>query len=243
MRLLILGANSDIAYAIANQFAKEEGAELYLASRKNELLNKKVEDLKIRHAVQARALAFDAAAFESHAEFYHHLDPKPDIVVAAFGYFGDQAEAQNNFDEASQIIESNYTGAVSILEIVAADFEKRATGRIIGISSVAGDRGRQSNYNYGSAKSGLSTYLDGLRNRLAKSNVHVMTVKPGFVNTKMTADLDLPAAVTASTQQVAQDIYNAFLKSKNTLYTRWFWRWIMVVIRLIPEPAFKRMQL
>ena len=243
MNLLILGANSDIAYAIANQFAKQEKSDLYLASRNLELLDKKVEDLKIRHDVKVRAFEFDAGAYETHADFYHRLDPKPDVVVMAFGYLGDQAIAQENFNETRRIIDTNYTGAVSLLEVIAADFEKRGAGCIIGISSVAGDRGRQSNYIYGSAKGAFSTYLDGLRNRLNRSKVHVMTVKPGFVNTKMTADLNLPGLLTAATGQVAQDIYQAYLKSKNTLYTLWFWRWIMVIIRMIPEPIFKRMQL
>jgi short-subunit dehydrogenase len=243
MNLLILGANSDIAYAIANRFAKEKKADVVLASRNLELLHKKVRELKIRHGVDAHAIEFDTGAYASHASLYRQLDPKPDVVVAAFGYFGSQALAQKDFEEARRIIETNFTGAVSILEIVAADFQKRGSGTIIGISSVAGDRGRQSNYIYGAAKSAFSTYLDGLRNRLARHRVHVMTVKPGFVHTKMTAGMDLPGPITASAEQAAGDIYAGWLSSKNTLYTRWFWRWIMAIIRGIPEPLFKRMQL
>lgn len=243
MKLLILGANSDIAYAIANRFAEEKKADVVLASRNLELLHKKVRELKIRHGVDAGAIEFDTGAYDTHASFYHQLDPKPDVVVAAFGYFGSQALAQSDFEEARRIIETNFTGAVSILEIVAADFQKRGSGTIIGISSVAGDRGRQSNYIYGAAKSAFSTYLDGLRNRLARHRVHVMTVKPGFVRTKMTVGMDLPGPITASAEQAAGDIYTGWRTSKNTLYTRWFWRWIMAIIRAIPEPLFKRMQL
>ena len=244
MNLLIIGANSDIAHAIADRFAKEKQAGLTLASRDIELLEKKARDLNIRHGVDAQAVVFDAIAYDSHAAFVSGLNPKPDVVVAAFGYFGSQDKAQQDFNEARRIMDVNYTGAVSILEVVAQDFQRRGRkGVIIGISSVAGDRGRQSNYIYGSAKSAFSTYLDGLRNRLAKDHVHVITVKPGFVHTKMTANLNLPGLLTATPEQVAKDVYQAFLKSKNTLYTLWFWRWIMAIIRAIPEPLFKRMQL
>jgi short-subunit dehydrogenase len=130
-----------------------------------------------------------------------------------------------------------------MLEVIAADFEERGHGMIIGISSVAGERGRQSNYIYGSAKAGFNAYLSGLRNRLSKRGVHVMTVLPGFINTKMTASLDLPGLLTAQPEEVAEDIYKAFQKKKNFLYTKWFWRWIMLIIKYIPEPVFKRMGL
>jgi len=164
-------------------------------------------------------------------------------VVAAFGYLGDQDKAQSDFQEAQKIIQTNFTGAVSILEIVATDFEHRGRGFIIGMGSVAGERGRQSNYVYGAAKGALGTYLSGLRNRLCKRGVQVITVLPGFIDTKMTRGMGLPALLTATPQQVAADIFAAYRKSKNTIYTRWFWRWIMTVIKSIPEPIFKRLSL
>ena len=145
------------------------------------------------------------------------------------------------------MIDINFTGAVSILETIAKNFEARRKGFIIGISSGAGDRGRASNYIYGSAKSAFSTYLSGLRNRLSKSNVHVMTVKPGVVNTPMIKDeikeLKLPAILIAKPEDVAKDIYNAQIKGKDILYSRWFWKYIMMVIKCIPEPIFKRLSL
>lgn len=243
MHLLILGGNSDVAYAVALEFAARANADITLASRNMEILEKKARDIEIRHPVSARAMAFDAAAVGAHRSFYAALDPKPDGVVAAFGYLGDQAKAQSDFDEARQIIETNFTGAVSILEIVAADFERRGKGFIIGISSVAGLRGRQSNYFYGAAKGAFNIYLSGLRNRLSKRRVHVISVLPGFIDTKMTQGLGLPALLTATPAQVARDIYAAYLKSKNIIYTRWFWRWIMAVIQAIPESIFKRLSL
>lgn len=243
MNVLILGGNSDVAHAVARQFAEKANADVTLASRDMELLEKKAKDIEIRHDTTVRAVAFDATDVQGHAAFYDQLDPKPDVVVAAFGYLGDQLQAQRDGQEARRIIETNYTGAVSILEIVAADFEARANGVIIGIGSVAGLRGRQSNYLYGSAKGALGIYLSGLRNRLSKQGVHVITVLPGFIDTKMTAGMGLPGLLTAAPRQVAEDIFSAYQKSKNTIYTRWFWRWIMVIIRAIPETLFKRLSL
>ena len=132
---------------------------------------------------------------------------------------------------------------VSILSVIADDFEKRGSGCIAAISSVAGDRGRQSNYIYGSAKAGLTAYLSGLRNRLTSKGVHVMTVKPGFCRTKMTENLELPAALTASPEQVAHAVYRGMEKGRSTVYTLWMWRWIMLIIKHIPEPIFKKMKL
>lgn len=243
MNLLILGANSDVAYAVARQFAAGVKADLFLASRDVALLEKKARDLEIRHDITARALFFDADAPNTHQAFYEALDPKPDGVIVAFGYQGDQSRAQSDFAEAQRIIQTNFMGAVSILEIVAADFQRRGQGFIIGISSVAGERGRQSNYFYGAAKGALSIYLSGLRNRLSKHRVRVITVLPGFIRTKMTQSLPLPDLLTAAPEQAAADIYSAYCKSRDVVYTRWFWRWIMAVIKAIPEPLFKRLSL
>ena len=243
MNLLILGANSEIAYSLAKEFACIEHAAIDLASRDTDVLEKKAADMKIRFGVEAKALFFDALNPSSHQEFYDSLNPKPDGVILAFGYLGDQKLAQNHFDEAQRIIDINLTGAVSILEIIAADFERRGHGFVIGIASVAGERGRQSNYIYGAAKGGLAIYLSGLRNRLCKRNVRVMTVLPGFVKTKMTESLELPEMLTASPEHAAQDIFRAYQKEKDMVYTRWFWRWIMLIIRHIPERIFKKMSL
>lgn len=243
MNLLVLGANSDVAIAVVKRFAKDENVSACLASRDIELLDKKAKDMQIRHNVRSQAVAFDALDFASHRAFYENLSEKPDMVVLAFGYVGDQLEAQADFNEARRIVDSNFMGAASILEIVAADFEKRKSGTIIAISSVAGDRGRQSNYFYGSAKAALTSYLSGLRNRLCPSNVHVITVLPGYIHTKMTQDLQLPGLITATPEAVADDIYKAHQKSKNLIYTRWYWRWIMAIIKNIPETVFKRMKL
>ncbi len=241
MNVLILGANSDTAYAIAKTFAERERANLWLASRNMELLHKRVQDIKIRYGVNAEALFFDALDYTFHKEFYDSISPKPDGVVVAFGIMGDHIRAQNDFTLAKNIFETNLIGAVSILEIVSSDFEKRGRGFIIVMSSVAGERGRKSNYIYGAAKGGLTTYLSGLRHRLDKSNVQVITVLPGFIRTKMTEHMKLPPILTALPDEIAMDVYKAFRKGKSVIYTKWFWKWIMFTIKLIPESLFKKL--
>ena len=240
--VLILGATSDVAQALAYKFASAR-CNIMLAARDATRLTAVASDLQIRYGVEAQTVEFDALKYDSHAEFYRGLGPRPDVVICVFGYLGSQPTAQSEFDEAEKIINTNYTGAVSILNIVANDFEARREGTIIGISSVAGDRGRQSNYIYGSAKAALTAYLSGLRNRLARSNVHVVTVKPGFIRTKMTAGMPLPGPVTAQPGQVASDIFGAYQKGSNQVYTLWMWRFIMLIIRHIPESLFKRLKL
>lgn len=242
-RLLILGANSDVAHAVARKWADSRKTNIILASRDMDALDIKARDLRVRCDATVETVAFDALDTGSHQAFYQKLEPKPDGVILAFGYNGDQQKAQADFDEAGRIIDINFRGAVSILEIIAADFQARQSGFIIAIGSVAGLRGRQSNYIYGAAKGALAIYLSGLRNRLSKSNVRVMTVLPGFIDTKMTAGMDLPQLLTASPGQVAEDIYAAYTKARDGIYTRWFWRWIMLIIRSIPEPLFKRLSL
>jgi decaprenylphospho-beta-D-erythro-pentofuranosid-2-ulose 2-reductase len=243
MNLLILGANSDVAKEIAKKFAQYEHADIYLGSRQLDLLEKSCTDIKIRYEVEARYFPFDAIDYDSHVAFYEKLDPKPDGIVLAFGYLGDQQLAEQDFQEARKIIETNFLGAVSILEIIAADFARRNHGFIIALSSVAGERGRQSNYIYGAAKGALTIYLSGLRSRLYKKNVRVISVLPGMIRTKMTDHLDLPDKLLVEPEEIAQDIYNGFKKGKDVIYAKWYWKWIMAIIKMIPEKLFKMMQL
>jgi short-subunit dehydrogenase len=151
--------------------------------------------------------------------------------------------AFEDFDEALRMIQTNYSGAVSILNRVAGYYSRQKHGTIVGISSVAGERGRQSKLIYGSSKAAFSVYLDGLRNKMYKDQVHVVTVKPGFVFTKMTEGLKLPAPLTASPEEVADAVFKSVLNRKNTVYVKWMWRWIMLIIRNIPEFQFKKMNL
>lgn len=240
--LLILGAQSDIAKAIARKFASQ-GTNLYLAHLNRMEIEDFARDIEIRNNVKVITLAFDAVKFKTHSKFYNSLPVKPDGVITVFGYLGDNLTAIQNFEEAELIIDINYKGAVSIINVAAADFQSRESGFIAGISSVAGDRGRQSNFIYGSAKAGFTAYLSGLRNLLSRSGVHVLTVKPGFVNTQMTAGMDLPQKLVAEPDAVAEDIFKSWKKKKNVIYTKPVWRYIMLIIIHIPEFIFKKLSM
>ena len=240
--VLIIGAKSDIAKATAREYAKH-GYDLYLGARNVDELAEFAKDVITRTQRDVRLVELDILDYKSHQAFYDQLKEKPLGVISAVGYLGDQEKAQSDFSETKKIMDTNYTGVVSLFNIITNDFEKRRSGFMVGISSVAGDRGRKSNYIYGSAKAALTAYLSGLRNRLYDAQVHVLTVKPGFVNTKMTEEIELPEKLTAQPEEVAEDIYKAQQKGKNVLYTKWIWRWMMLIIRNIPEFQFKKMSI
>ncbi len=211
--VLILGAASDMAIAIAEKFASK-GYNIQLAARNVSRLTALQSDLAIKYSSRVSTHEFDALEFNTHKTFFEELTPKPDVTICVFGYLGENEKAAKNWSEASKIIHTNYTGAVSILNAAADYYVSQKSGTIVGISSVAGERGRQSNYLYGSAKAGFTTYLSGLRNSLFHSGVHVVTVQPGFVYTKMTEDLKLPPLLTAKPEEVAEGVYNAVEKKE-----------------------------
>lgn len=239
---LILGAKSDIGRALAHRFAKD-GFRLYLAGRRAEELEADAADLKVRQKAEASAHEFDALAYDTHEAFYAQFDPAPDVVISLVGSLPEQSDAEKDLPRLLRTLATNFNGCAHILSIAANAMEERKSGTIIGISSVAGDRGRASNYLYGSAKAGFTAFLDGLRNRMYAHGVHVVTVKPGFVYTKMTEGMDLPGPLTAKPEEVANDVFKSYRRKKNILYTKWFWRWIMWIIRNIPEWKFKKMKL
>ena len=243
--VLILGATSGIARAVGAEFASHN-YNLILAGRNPEELQVLATDLRLRYRVQAETLLFDILEFqkaESTLQSYlDRLGTELEGVILCIGYLGDQQIAQSDPEEARRILDSNYTGCVLALNVIANHFEKRKSGFICGISSVAGDRGRQSNYLYGSAKAGLSAYLQGLRNRLYHANVRVITVKPGFVDTRMTFGRPNLFLV-ASPQAVARGIFAAIRSGKDEVYLPWFWRFIMLVIRSVPEGIFKKLRM
>lgn len=240
--ILIIGAKSDIAKEVARVYAKN-GYNLYLAARESASLEELKQDIILRSGMEVHLMDFDITDFASHESFYGSLEEKPLGVIVVSGYMAEQKNAQKEWSETLQTINVNYTGAVSILNIIANDFEKERRGFIVGVSSVAGDRGRKANYIYGSSKAAFSAYLGGLRNRLYESGVQVLTVKPGFVHTKMTEHLDLSPKLTATPNEVAEDIFNAQQKGQNVLYTKPIWMVIMLIIKHIPEFLFKKMSI
>ena len=242
--VLILGATSGIASALTREFAAHK-FDLVLGGRDREELSARASDLSLRYGVRAGILSFDALDPQTHAStlrsFLSQAGNTLQGAVVCIGYLGDQTKGQSDWEEARRILETNFTGCVSALNILANHFESRRAGFICAISSVAGDRGRQSNYLYGAAKAGLSAYLQGLRNRLFPADVKVITVKPGFVDTRMTYGHS-GLFLVASPERVAKGIFRAIVKGKEVVYVPWFWRPMMLIVRSIPEAIFKRLR-
>lgn len=243
--VLIIGASSAIGRALARKWASA-GSDIILAGRDLDDINRTAADLRIRSGRRVEVASFDAMAFDTHEAFWRDCQTRAGGALAGViilhGQLPDQSAAQSDLATARQAIDVNFVSAVSVLTLAANDFERAQRGFICVFSSVAGDRGRQSNYVYGSAKAALSTYLGGLRNRLARSHVHVLTVKPGFVDTAMT--WGLPGLfLVAQPSCVADDVYSAVERGRSTIYTPWFWRYIMLIIKSVPEFIFKRMKM
>lgn len=240
--VLILGARSDIGTAIARAYAAE-GHAVQLAARNVDTLEPERNDIALRHGTDVTLHEFDALDYDSHDAFLDSLPTLPDIVVCAVGYMGEQAENEADMPAARLVMRSNFEGPANLLALLANRFETRGSGTLIGISSVAGDRGRATNYVYGSAKAGFTAFLSGLRNRLAKKGVHVMTVKPGFVATKMTEAMDLPEKLTADPDKLAHAVLRAAKSRRNTIYVKPVWWLVMLIIRNIPEAIFKKLSI
>jgi short-subunit dehydrogenase len=240
--VLIIAATSDIAKELARVYAKN-GYNLILTARNKDDLKLFENDLKIRFQNEVSVYQLDVRQTDTHKAFHDQVIKGVDGIIIAAGYLGDQKLAESNFAESQNIIETNFTGVVSLLNLFAESFAIVKSGFIVGISSVAGDRGRKKNYMYGAAKAAFSCYLSGLRNRLHYENIKVLTVKPGFVETKMTKDMNLPEKLTAQPKEIAQAIFKAQQKQKNNLYYPKKWKWIMLIIKHIPEFIFKKMDL
>lgn len=246
-RVLVLGATSSIARAAANAFAKR-GDTLLLAGRDAAELGRIASDIRIRYGRACECATFDATDIGSHRRFLDSVVARLgglDGVLLAFGLIG-TSEAMHDAAHTVRVINVNFTGAASILSLCADYFEVHKDDGsdrfIIGISSVAGERGRQSNYPYGAAKGGLSLFLQGLRNRLHRSGVCVITVKLGFVDTSMT--YGMPGLfLVARPDAVGEAIVKALESKADVAYLPWFWRYMMLIIRAIPERVFKRLNL
>lgn len=240
--VLILGARSEIGLAVARRFAKA-GHAIQLAARAPDSLEAQRADIALRADVPVTLHAFDVLDTGSFERFVADLPELPVVAVCVVGTMADQADNETDLASATRDLRSNFEGPALILGVLANRFADRGHGTLVGVSSVAGDRGRATNYVYGSAKAGFTAFLSGLRNRLAGQDVHVVTVKPGFVNTAMTAGLDLPARLTAEPEEVGEAIFAAVRARRNVVYVRPIWRVVMAVIRMIPEPIFKRLHL
>ncbi|HEX8544126.1 MAG TPA: SDR family oxidoreductase [Pseudomonas sp.] len=244
-RILIIGATSAIATACARLWASE-GSDFFLVARNAAKLEQTAADLKSRGAKVVTLHEMDATDFAAHPAMLEQCLMalgQIDVALIAHGTLPDQKLCERDVAVAMQEFANNGTSVIALLSLLANQFETQRCGSLAVISSVAGDRGRPSNYVYGAAKAAVSTFSEGLQARLFKVGVHVLTIKPGFVDTPMTQGLSLPAALLAQPGQVAQRIVAGIAHKSPTLYTPGFWALIMLVIRSIPQPVFKRLNL
>lgn len=243
-KILIIGATSAIAEACAKRFAAQ-GHSLYLLARNSTRLESLAQDLRVRGAAAVHCASFEACALDTHQALLDQVKTELnglDLVLIAHGTLSDQQVCEQSVELTLQELQTNALSVIALLTRLANHFEQQRHGSIAVISSVAGDRGRQSNYIYGTAKGALSIFLQGLRNRLHKSGVQVLTIKPGFVDTPMTAALP-KGPLWATPEKVALDIDKAIEKNKDVLYTPGFWMLIMLIIKSVPERLFKRLSL
>ncbi len=240
---IILGATSSMARAFARLKA-EEGARLLLAGRDMDEIKRLAGDLSFRGASEAVAIAFDARDPGTFGPLIERAEAGSGMISAAM-FVGSMPE-QDAIDADPSLVDGtiidSFTGPARFLQMLAPTMETRGGGTVVGVGSVAGDRGRIGNYVYGAAKAGFATYLSGLRNRLNRAGAHVVTVKPGFVDTAMTWGIEGMFLV-ASPEDIAKGINKAVEKKKNVLYTPFFWRYIMLIIRSIPEFLFKKLSI
>lgn len=243
--ILIIGGSSAIAAACAREWVKE-GANLFLAGRHATRLEAVAQDLRVRGAARVDTFTLDVNDYPQHKPMLDACRAalgRIDIVLLAHGTLSDQSECERDPEATVREISTNALSTIALLTLLAGVFEAQKSGSIAVISSVAGDRGRPSNYVYGTAKAAVTTFCEGLRARLFKSNVKVLTIKPGFVDTPMTAGLPLPGPLVATPERVAADIVRAVARGKDSLYTPWFWTGIMLIIRSLPGFVFKRISL
>lgn len=242
--VIVLGATSGIAQAIGRLLA-ERHCRLFLAARDPDKLASVAADLRVRGAEVAGTCHIDLGDTAMHAELlataWQQLG-SVDSAIIAYGILGDQKEAESSWDEAAAILNVNFISLASLVTHLANDFERQGFGQIVGIGSVAGDRGRRTNYIYGAAKAAVETLLEGVRHRLAPKGIEVLLVKPGFVDTPMTANLPR-SPLTASPKYVATKIVRAMESGKSTIYVPFFWRPIMWIIRSLPERIFNRLSI
>jgi decaprenylphospho-beta-D-erythro-pentofuranosid-2-ulose 2-reductase len=244
LNVLILGATSAIAQAVIRIYAAR-GARLYLVARNPEKLAAVASDARVRGAADVYAQTIDLDAVDSHEALLADVAsklPHLDAVLMAHGVLGKQEDAERDFAAALGVFHTNFLSPASLLTRIANDFERAGGGTIAVISSVAGDRGRKSNYVYGTAKGALATFLSGLRARLDRKGVHVLTIEPGFVSTPMTAHIE-QGALFATPEEIARGIVAAIDRRKDVIYLPWFWRPIMFIIRAVPEKIFKKLNI
>ena len=239
--ILIIGAKSDLARNIADIYASK-GYSLYLTGRDIKSLSKFSESLINEYGIEVKLIDLDLNQFNTHKAFLDEIATLPLGVICATGYYPNQLKAQTDNEEMLNTTTANFTGPASIINYLVEKMKKIRKGFIIGISSVSGERGRKKNYIYGSAKSGFTTFLSGLRNDLFDQNIHVMTVILGFIRDETEMNF-IKKTLSANPRDIAKSIVSNQMKSKDIVYLKWQWRYIMFIVRSIPEFIFKRINI
>ena len=241
--MIVLGSNSEVAQAFVEKVLSEgqRFEKIYLLTSNKENTEKFARHIDVKYVQNSEIIEFDLLKDNDYHRL-NHIDS--DLLFCASGYLGmNTADGLYNDINTTKIIDINYAKLVPVMNYFAQKFEAKRSGTIIGLSSVAGERGRQSNFIYGSAKAGFTAYLSGLRNYLYDKKVNVLSVIPGFMATKMTEGMPLNPKLTASPKQAANCIYKAYKNKKNVVYVLPIWWVIMMIIRNIPEFIFKRLKL
>jgi|TARA_B100000767_G_scaffold274244_1_gene306640 short-subunit dehydrogenase len=231
--LLVIGGNSDIGFSTAKIFASY-GYNVHLASRDMDQLNLKKKIIEKTFSVTCKISLLDLYDTESIEKFLKNNQINPKIILVAAGYM------ENPETFFKKIIKINYSNLLEIIEkLIVKDFHHKKLSTIIGISSIAGERGKKDNCIYSSAKAAFTLYLDGLRQRLYRKNINVLTIKPGYVDTKMVKNLNLPHYLISSPDKIGKIIFESYRKKRNIVYAPYFWKIILLVYKNIPEFVFK----
>ena len=241
--MIVIGSNSEVAQSFVEKVLSEgeRFAKIYLLSSDPTAAEKFAQHINVKYLQESEIINLDLTGEIDYKKLVH-VDAN--LLICAAGYLGkDTQEGLYDDRNTSKIVDINYSKLIHVINYFAEKMELRRNGTIVGLSSVAGDRGRQSNFIYGSAKAGFTAYLSGLRNYMHSKNVHVLTVKPGFMATKMTEGMPLNPKLTASPKQAADYIYKAYKRKKNVAYVLPVWALIMLIIRNIPEFIFKKLKL
>lgn len=242
--IAVFGATSAVAQALAKLHANA-GDAILLVARNSNHLESIANDLKVRGADRVDYISADLAESNLHQDLLNNMASIDNDISKYYFFYGilpDQKQCELSWEHTLDALNTNFISKASLLTLLANKIEQEQNRSLVVVSSVAGDRGRQSNYVYGTSKGALSIFLQGLRNRLHKANCPVITVKPGFIDTPMTENFD-KNFLWASPEKVANDIYRAAAKGKDVVYTPWFWRYIMLIIKTIPERIFKKLSL
>ena len=240
--VLIIGANNELGGELAKIYAKNS-YNLYLTGRSIIEMQDDADYLENTYNIKVKLCTLDLTNFNTHQKFYNDMAIKPAGIIYVAGYYPDPSKACIDWSESANTINVNYTGAVSLLNIISRDFSKYKSGFIVGISSVSGLRGRAKNYIYGSSKAAFIAYLSGLRNMLNKSKVDVLTVISGYICTKKSSKEESPKILVISPKELAAKIYNAQQRKKDIIYSSYIWKLIMLFIRLLPESLFKKLKI